>query len=445
MRDPIDALTALTPGDAVEQPPAAEIRRRGDARRRRRTSTMVVGALVAAAAVIVPVSLLNRPEAPIDPATASTVTAEPTSTGAPTGAVVTEIPDQFPIKVGTSLRDATATYGPAERGTTGADPEPLELCGVQIWPAGGVDTLDLFVEAPERWESRELATYASAAEAVGVLEDARAALADCTFTSDGQTVTVLEGGTGYDDATFTLTSASGAPGGTVVQLMRVGSAVLVSGASGEYTSQTLQLAVDDLTWANQRIADSMCLFTESGCPDTGEEDGTDAGTASLDDVPVERYLPVGDDFVRVDPWLEGVDALLVCGEEIWPVDALQSYGVMAIGPEQSEARFVSEWGEAGLAAAVLENARTAVASCGTGDDTVIVLEGDTGYDTLTYAVVQADGRPGAEVVQLMRVKELLLISISSGEYTADSARAAADDLTAQSADLSVEMNEISGG
>lgn len=436
MRDPIDALTHLSPGEPVEQPPAAEIRRRGNALRRRRTATIAVGALVAIAAVVVPLSLLNRPDLPVEPATD-----DPTSTQTqePTDAVVTQIPDDFPIETGLSTRDVIEHYGPAARGEIGTELEPFTPCGEQIWPADGVDTLDVAVSAPEWWETRQLATYASADEAVAVLEAAREALDGCSSYpgGDAQTLEVLDGDTGYDDVTFGFSSSSGMPGGTVVQLMRVGSAVVLLSASGEYTADSIQSGADDLTWASQELATHMCVFTEAGC---GGEGGT-----TLDELPIDRYLPTGDEIERVDPHTQGADVLEICGEEIWPVHALQSYGVMAIGPEQSEARFVSEWGEADLAAAVLENARTATEGCDADGTQMLMLEGDTGYDTLTYAIMQAGGQPGGEVVQLMRVHQFVLVSMSGGEYTLGSAQAAADELTAQSADLAVEMNEVSGG
>lgn len=316
MRDPIDSLAHLTPGDPVDQPPASEIRRRGAALRRRRAATIAIGAAVAVAAVVVPAALLNRPDLPIDPATDDPSS---TQTEDPTNAVVTEVPDDFPIEIGLSTRDQIEQFGPGERGEIGTELEPFAPCGEQIWPADGIDTLDVSSSAPEFWETRQLATYASADDAVAVIEAARAALDGCTEYpgGDAQVLEVLDGDTGYDDVTFGFYEASGMPGGTVVQLVRVGSAVVLLSASGEYTADSIQSGADDLTWASQEIATHMCVFTEAGC---GE--GSDAWQTSI---PGGFTLTPADE-AELEGWTWmsdgafGIGEIELCGDVVFAED-----------------------------------------------------------------------------------------------------------------------------
>ena len=258
MRDPIDSLTHLSPGDSVDQPPASEIRRRGTARRSRRTATIAVGAAAAVAAVLVPAALLNRPEIPIDPATDDPSTQVETS--------LTTVPDEF---LDSGLLRSDDTYieitGPG-RGLSGLD---LELCGQQVWP---VETLDAIVERGILTDSTriaELATFENPEAASAAVQQLASAAEACPETEiDGTLLDVatVPADTGHETLTLALTQATDSPGGLVVQATRVGTALLVLTVDGtEVAADSAPVVVDELSEQSRELATEMCMFTEAGC------------------------------------------------------------------------------------------------------------------------------------------------------------------------------------
>lgn len=267
MRDPIDLLTTLEAPEH-EPLPAAELRRRGDQRRRRRTAGVgVAAALLLAAAVTVP-NLLADPVVPAgtptsDPTTAPTPTADPTTpdgTDDQPDPAATPIPTDFPLA-------RHLPTGPDYQQVDPAQAAGIEVCGHVLWPAAAAQSRAAMVVGPEHTELRWLGVLADADQAVALLADTRAALAGCATTGTGDALAVvpLTGGTGYDEVTVALVQADGSLGGEVVQLIRVGSAVLLSVSGGELTAESAQGTADLLTAQSADLAAAMCVVTAAGC------------------------------------------------------------------------------------------------------------------------------------------------------------------------------------
>lgn len=455
MRDPLDALRDLDPGEPMDSLPASEVRRRGDLRRRRRAATVAVGAALAATLAVLPFTTFGEPPPP-EPATPPT-TAEPTTDPNPDGSGPisewrTEIPDDFTLE--------PQIEGYTEARTWVVDDDAIgvgtiELCGMATFDTDGV--LDrLAADAAPDGESadaagRELRVYTddgAAEEAIRRVEDAVAA---CPKEEvDGAVWTHLpmtvSGTPGEQHVAFSRTfevDGQTAPGVELWALVRVGNAVLGFFLSLDHGDLSSGVPIAEITTPLAAVTGSLCVFSPGGCVAPEPTDaGPDLPGMIPADFPIDRYLPTGDDYQRIDP-NAGDDGIELCGEWIWPAEAAEAYGAMVVGPELVEIRWVGNYGDATLAAAVLESARDVLDRCeATGADdalAVSVIDVSTGYDDVTFAVTEADGRPGGEVYQLMRVGHAVLVSTSGGEYTTASATGAAERLTTQSADLAQDM------
>ncbi len=70
---------------------------------------------------------------------------------------------------------------------------------------------------------------------------------------------------GYDDVIWSVTARNGQPGGYVVQAVRVGSAILVSQDSGEYSRGTTGFGARALNRDDRAFAPRLCRWTLAGC------------------------------------------------------------------------------------------------------------------------------------------------------------------------------------
>ncbi len=202
-------------------------------------------------------------------ATSSPSPAEPTTPPATDRG----IPDDFPIDW--DLVDMTGDGGeidgpgPDARGATEVSP-----CDRVAWPVAGVDRLAFTTTGPEFEESRELVLFASADEAVAVMEGVRSAVAACPSEineldptdSPEQVWDLLDTDTGYDSVAFSLTYADGMPGGIIHQLTRVGRAIVAVDTAGEYArGNSVTYALTRLDEITSHLTPAMCAFTEAGC------------------------------------------------------------------------------------------------------------------------------------------------------------------------------------
>ncbi|WP_372733877.1 hypothetical protein [Nocardioides sp.] len=177
------------------------------------------------------------------------------------------IPADFPLAVG---------FGPASEEVQLKGPaadikgvSALALCGTNVLPLTSQDRLVATESGPEYVQVRELTTFAGPAEAVSAVEAIRNAVGDCPempgdVPANDRIFIELEAETGYDSVTFGFHYREGT-GGSVIQVTRVGSAVLVTDHSGEFTAGTLQAGADDATGENGPVVNAMCLWTEAGC------------------------------------------------------------------------------------------------------------------------------------------------------------------------------------
>lgn len=444
MRDPIDTLTSLDPGDDVDPLPAAEIRRRGDARRRRRIAGMgATAALALATAVVVP-SLLDRgaPIAPADP--------EPSTgwvTTIPDDATLTPAVDGFEDRF-TWVTDDTAT-----------GVSTLGLCGEAAYPLDAV-TDRLAADSQPTGESadaagRELRLYADDAAAREALQRVRDAVAGCPQEDhDGTTwlnqELVQAGEMGEESTAVGRTFAvdgQATPGLELWTFVRVGNAIAAIHVYSEHGDLETGYALDGDMPPLQAIVDGMCLYSLEGCAEPTPSPTSSVCDGCIGDFPVDRYLPTGAEYTEFDP-TSPAQVVTVCQDQVWPVDEypgyMEGHGVGVIGPEMVEMRWVANFGDGELAGTAMEDVREAVSDCllTEVDDTefaVTELDGGTGQDEVTFALVELGAGPNGAVYQLVRVGSAILFSASAGEYTLESAQDAADDLSEQSADLAGEM------
>ena len=204
------------------------------------------------------------PEAPTEPTTA----APSVGTGA-------EIADDFPLSTG------SFAAGESDVDVIGPSPSapgvtlPADFCGADLWPSSAaVDRLGFGESGPEYGLSRELAVFDTAKDAVRILDNLRDALVECpTAATEGdptlpgsQTLYFdeVEASTGYDDVAFTRAAGAGLSGDAVLYV-RVGRAIYASSTSGEYSRDSVNLAVGELVTNGAAVVAAMCPFTEAGC------------------------------------------------------------------------------------------------------------------------------------------------------------------------------------
>jgi hypothetical protein len=199
---------------------------------------------------------------------ATTATPTTTTTTTPTADRPHEIPEDFPLGDGLRPDGDTTLTGPS-RDVPGAFLETL--CGFTAWPgppARRTDRLAVQVEGPEWWLTRELVTYDTEDSAVAVVSALRTQVAGCP-SAEGQVVTTYDGRTGEDSVTYGTTYRRGL-GGTLVQVTRVGRAVLAVTQSSEYSLETMADSVPLLTRDDRPLVAAMgCLSGDEGCGATG--------------------------------------------------------------------------------------------------------------------------------------------------------------------------------
>ncbi len=174
----------------------------------------------------------------------------------------------FPIENGLATDSDSSIDGP------GPDVEgiilPEGFCGAAAWPSSEpAARLAVKVTGPEYGIWRELVTFDSTDEAVAVVEELRAAVADCPQVAADDPANDLsfvshDVDSGYDDATFSYTYSEGL-GGVVYQFVRVGHAVLATAQAGEWSPETAKTGAEELNGENTQLTPLMCEYTEEGC------------------------------------------------------------------------------------------------------------------------------------------------------------------------------------
>jgi len=416
MRDPIHDLENLGPeGNAVPALPPSEIRRRGDRLRRRHQALTAVGAAVAVAAVATTGAAVGgafqRAEGPGPAQTPTGQSSEPTPS--PTGPAPAgdddDIPDDFPLDV--DHLDLTGDGGEFEGPAPDVREFTVNPCGQHVWTVPARDRLAFFSSGPEFNDYRELRTFADADEAVAQMESIRSMLDACPSEElegepheGGGTLTWAryDADTGYDTTTFGSFREM-ALGGDLVQVTRVGRAVLFTLRYAEYDEISLERTVPDTTELTGRIAPSMCLFTEAGCggdaePATTISDGNLMTAADLAPMPEaeawEQREPLAVPTLACQPaWLTSLEPEAMVSREFRitePGSGTETHRV-------NEA--VLEFGDAAAARSAYATVRGWIADCSDLVQPILVL-GEPAIirgDDVTEPDVPADGVAMREV------------------------------------------------
>lgn len=198
------------------------------------------------------------------------------------------VPDDYPLDAGLWSGGDVSLEGPGPRvrGVPVAD----MVCGSAAWPGPEGQRTDrraVLATGPEYAEVRELVVFDTAEHAAAALDALRADVAACPGTGQ-RVLTAHEAETDRDAVTFGETYAEGL-GGTAVQVVREGRAVLAVMDAGEFSPESLADFVPDLTAETARVARQLDCLWGAGCAEepvvlTGEAAGPlvlGAGIADL--------------------------------------------------------------------------------------------------------------------------------------------------------------------
>jgi hypothetical protein len=362
---------------------------------------------------------------------------EPSAAGSePTqDSTATTIPDDFPLAAGMG---GSQDKIPTSR--TGTGLRDLELCGTT--PLRGLGLRDRMVvdnSGGESADTRELVLLGHPDEAVQVAQ-AFADLAEgCDapdVTGDMETITELrESPFGAAPAgtlvqTYTFDGEPG-EGHTILHVIPVGAALLVSSTYGQNPDELLEQDVDRTVASLRETVAALAMFA----------DGTPTPTPSITPVPADFPLGVGlpedDGETTVAPPSadgDGMGVVEMCGREVWPLGQTTGGTVRlvtsALGPEYFDGRELLVHADAAAAEESMAVFRAAAQECRHHDNRVwTVLHRDTGYDTVTVGLTYDDGL-GSSVFQVTRVGTARLMVQTYGEGSLASLDEQADGVTA---------------
>lgn len=372
--------------------------------------------------------------------------------GSTTSASEVTIPDDFPLSAGMGgPRDAIRTS------RTGTGLRDLELC--RTTPLRGIGTRDRMVadnSGGESADTRELVLLSGADEATALVEELAALATDCdeageTGGSDRmETRTELLGSPfGPTPATTLLQThtVDGAPGtgATVVHVVPVGPALLLTSTYGQWTRDQARQAVEDTVDPLRETVAALEVFGDAQEP-TGEptqEPTEEPAPAEIPaDLPLDVGLPADGGDVRVSPPSpdgDGIGEVEMCGRVVWPQretpGGVRRLVASAVAPEDHEWRELVVHAGPEQASSTMDVLRQATAECRTSRNLVwTVLERDTGHDTVTVGLTQSDGL-GSSVFQVTRVGSARLLVSTYGEGSLASLDGQADEVTATSENI----------
>jgi hypothetical protein len=437
MSDPLDELRNLSHlgGDVTPLPPA-EVRRRGDVRRRRANALAAVGGVAAIALIATPIAVLAS----------GNDRSAPTPVGTPDRSGVTTIPDGFPLAMG--YPDTNENLTPVRVGSADLLSD-IAYCEVKAFPATPTqDLASVTYTGGEDYRSRELAVYANEAEAQGLVDQFRATLATCpeeTMGGTRQIYTLVPVAAGDDAVAMAHTYAGPGDGPNlgleVIEVVRVGNAVLFSSGYGEGNSPGTDPADNAQPFldATAPLVGKLCVFAAGGC------DPTTPVVPSSDDIPSDFPITVdaekdGGDFTWQGPSADTQqDFPDVCGTQPWPVAGLDRLGFNVSGPEYGDQRALVSFATADQAVAEVQGIRDAVQACPLDQNTRYdATPRDTGYDSFTFGV-SATNSLGSSGYQVTRVGRAVLVVATYGEGTRDSLPGYADALTTLTGKLTPAM------
>jgi hypothetical protein len=235
--------------------------------------------------------------------------------------------------------------------------------------------------------------------------------------------------------TYTVDGEPGT-GVTVVHVVPVGAALLVTSTYGQWTRDEAQEAVDQTVEPLRQTVAALEMFDDGTTPTDEPTAEPTPGVAIPDDFPLGAGMVAdGGDFEVTGPSSddEGLGAVEMCGREVWP-SAASAHGVArlvttALGPEYADRRELLVHGDAEQAVEAMAAIRSAVAECReSGNRVWTVLDRETGYDTVTVGLTYVDGL-GSSIFQVTRVGSARLMVQTYGEGSLASLEGQADEVT----------------
>lgn len=381
--------------------------------------------------------------------------ADGSTAGASSASEVT-IPDDFPLAAGMGgPGDAIPTS------RTGTGLRDLELC--RTTPLRGIGTRDRMVaddRGGESADTRELVVLSGADEATALGEEIAALVTDCAEadrtggTDRMQTRTELLGSPFARTPATTLLlthTVDGEPstGATVVHVVPVGPALLLTSTYGQWTRDQARQAVADTVDPLRDTVAALEVFGDVPEPtDEPTDEPTEVPTEEAApteipaDFPLAVGLPADGGDVRVSPPSpdgDGIGEVEMCGQVVWPQretpGGLRRLVASAVAPEDHEWRELVVHAGPEQASSTMDVLRRATAQCRTNRNLVwTVLERDTGHDTVTVGLTYSDGL-GSSVLQVTRVGSARLLVSTYGEGSLASLDGQADEVTTTSENI----------
>ncbi|MFC7727965.1 hypothetical protein ACFQW6_22865 [Nocardioides sp. GCM10028917] len=400
----------------------------------------------------------------------------------------TAIPDDFPLSSGMA---GPADTVPTSRSGTGL--RDLELCGTS--PLRGLGTRDRMVadnSGGESADTRELLVLGAPDDARRLADRLAGLVADCAepdASRDMETRTeVLASPFGPGPATTLLQTYSfdGEPGtgATIVHVVPVGAALLVTSTYGQWTRERARDAVDATVGPLRSTVEALAMFGElptstpastgtptetpsaatasppspspsarssappspsatpttdpTGTPVTPEPTGPSEPAAVPAVIPADFPLDVGlpedggDDDVTPPTDDVGMDPVEMCGRAVWPAAGAAGTRHLyssVLGPEYLDGRELVVHADADAAVEAMTAVRRAARDCRRSAHQVwTVLSRDTGHDTVTMGLTYDDGL-GSSIFQVTRVGSARLMVQTYGEGTLASLDRQADEVT----------------
>ena len=373
-----------------------------------------------------------------DPSPGESSAADPSAGDEPTGSVEeveaedSEIPDDFPLASGMGGPDdtiATSRTGTGLRDLTVCDTAPLRGLGTR-------DRMIADNSGGESANTRELVLLGSPDEAGAVAEAFAELPASCPspeVIGDTETVTeVRESAFGPGPATTLVQTYTfdGEPGtgATVIHVVPVGAALLVTSTYGQWTGDAIETGVAETVDAARETVAALARFGDA--PTSVEVPAIPA------DFPLATGLPEDDGETTVSPPSadgDGMGEVELCGQVVWPVGETTGGTARLVagarGPEWADDRELAVHADAEAAVRAMVTVRQAAAECRTsGNQVWTVLERQTGYDTVTLGLTYDDGL-GSSVFQVTRVGSAQLMVRTYGEGSLASLDQQADGVT----------------
>jgi len=377
---------------------------------------------------------------------------EPSETATPTPVWPTTIPAGFPLISGWPQDDGSSEYQLDEPSADNQAMIPageLDACGRSAVDPGAVDRLTTRLTPPAESYVRELQLFPTDQEAVTYVAHLRALYGDCPAEGSTPTITteVMDGAVGEES--LLVTRVGEEIYRTVINVVRIGNAVVVDLASDEGLAADVQ---DLATETRENLADVIAamagLQDDSGDAGSSPDPTAPAKTTTVPaSFPLDLALgepPVSDGETTVEgpgPDVPGVDPETACGVALAMPNAGSpdpehelGYSVSTI--EGYDGRTIHAYPTAQDAVDQMEQLRAQLQGCGRdsegdglSDRVWRSFNSDTGYDSVTfgwyYAPTESQGATAGGLYTVVRVGNAILAVSWGGEYSADYQRDAA--------------------